>query len=407
MVKKQASSNKEPLVSVLLSIYKVEEYLEECLDSILVQSYKNLEIVCVDNGSPDNCGEILKKYALKDKRIEVVTLKENKFLCGGRNAGLDNATGEFVCFVDPDDWIEKDYIKVMVDTIQTKTDSNGKPYNLIINYNAVNYMVMPDKSIKKIYTFATVPGEKNISYYNKDNSIDVGIPMWGRLYRKSFLDENKDIRFLDGVNIDNIPFTLKLFSLMQKFFVIIGEKNAIYWRRLITPEGAITVSILYKDLEIPNCLDNLYEFLKNKHLEKKVRIMYHWFFTVCFPRHIDQPRYYQKFRDLMIKMEDVIKTSGIYPPEDINLCNLLIYSNGFYDFLSRYFAPIQTSTNDTKSSYVVKLFDQIPIMKIYKRGNKKKYSLFKLIPVWEQKKKGTVTYYKLFGLPFLKIKQKI
>lgn len=282
MVKKQVSSNKEPLVSVLLSIYKVEEYLEECLDSILVQSYKNLEIVCVDNGSPDNCGEILKKYALKDKRIKVVTLKENKFLCGGRNAGLDNATGEFVCFVDPDDWIEKDYIKVMVDAIQTKKDSDGQPYNLIINYNAVNYMVMPDKSIKKIYTFDTVPGEKNISDYNKDNSIDVGIPMWGRLYRKSFLDENKDIRFLEGVNIDNIPFTLKLFSLMQKFFVIVGEKNAIYWRRLITPEGAITVSILYKDLEIPNCLDNLYEFLKNKHLEKNVRIMLSLVFYCMF-----------------------------------------------------------------------------------------------------------------------------
>lgn len=406
MGKKQIQSNKEPLVSVLLSIYKVEQYLEECLDSILAQSYKNLEIVCVDNGSPDNCGEILKKYALKDKRIKVVTLKENKFLCGGRNAGLDNATGDFVCFVDPDDWIEKDYIKVMVDAIETKKDSDGKPYNLIINYNAVNYMVMPDKSIKKIYIYATVPGEKSIQDFNGNPYIDFNIPMWGRLYRKSFLDTHKDIRFLEGINTDNIPYTIKLFAIMKYCFAIQGEKNATYWRRMITVDGAITVDVLYKNLEIPYCLDNLYEFLVKKQYENQVRVVYNLFFTLCFPRHEDQPRYYQKFRDLMIKMEDVIKTSGIYTPEDINLCNLLIYSNGFYDFMSRYFSFFQIFANSTASSYVVKLFDQIPIMKIYEKGNKKKYSLFKLIPVWEQKKKGDSVYYKLFGLPLFKIKKK-
>ena len=159
MVKKQASSNKEPLVSVLLSIYKVEEYLEECLDSILEQSYKNLEIVCVDNGSPDNCGEILKKYALKDKRIKVVTLKENKFLCGGRNAGLDNATGDFVCFIDPDDWIEKDYIKVMVDAIENIKDPDGNDLNLVVNFNAVSYL---NKTNDILFKFPDISGNKSI-----------------------------------------------------------------------------------------------------------------------------------------------------------------------------------------------------------------------------------------------------
>lgn len=116
----EQKKNEQPLVSILLSIYNVEKYLEECLDSILKQSYKNIEIVCVNNGSPDNSAEILKKYAQKDKRIKIVTLKENRKLCGGRNAGLDNATGEFICFVDPDDWIEEDHIKSMVDAIQKK-----------------------------------------------------------------------------------------------------------------------------------------------------------------------------------------------------------------------------------------------------------------------------------------------
>lgn len=393
-------------VSVLLSIYKVEEYLEECLDSILAQSYKNLEIVCVDNGSPDNCGEILKKYALKDKRIKVITLKENKFLCGGRNAGLDNATGDFVCFIDPDDWIEKDYIKAMVDAIENIEDPDGKPLNLVVNYNAINYMITSDQNIKEIYVFDVDAGVKTPKDYNSYIQLETNIPMWGRLYRKSFLDK-WNVRFLDGFQTDNIPYTFKLMAHLKYWYCIKGEQNATYWRRMITFDGALTDNVLYKNLEIPDTLDNLYDYLVEYGAERKIRIPFHLFFTLCFPRHIDQPRYYQKFRDLMIKMEDVIKTSGIYPPEDINLCNLLIYSNGFFDFMSRYFAPIQAPTNGTKSSYVVKLFDQIPIMKIYKRGNKKKYSLFKLIPVWEQKKKGMVTYYKLFGLPFLKIKQKV
>lgn len=402
MVKKQASSNKKPLVSVLLSIYKVEEYLEECLDSILAQSYKNLEIVCVDNGSPDNCGEILKKYALKDKRIKVVTLKENKFLCGGRNAGLDNATGDFVCFIDPDDWIEKDYIKVMVDAIENIKDPNGNDLNLVVNFNAVSYL---NKTNDILFKFPDISGNKSIDEYNKNIHIDLAIPMWGRLYKKSFLDK-WNVRFLDGFQTDNIPYTIKLMSHLKYWYCTNGEKNATYWRRMITPDGAMTSTVLYKNLELPDTLLDLYDYLVKYRAEQLIRIPFYHFFTYCYSRHNDQPRLYERYKALMRKMEDTIKTSGIYPPEDINLCNLLIYSNGFFDFMSRYFAPIQAPTNGTKLSYVVKLFDQIPIMKIYKRGNKKKYSLFKLIPVWEQKKKGMVTYYKLFGLPFLKIKQK-
>ena len=230
--------NKEPLVSILLSIYKVEEYLEECLDSILKQSYKNLEIVCVNNGSPDKCGEILEKYAKLDKRIKIINLKENQMLCGGRNAGLDNASGEFICFVDPDDWIEEDHIKVMVDAIQTKKDTDGNFYNLILNYNAVNYFINKDGSKKLIHVYDTSEGEKSIKDYNKNPHIETNIPMWGRLYRSSFLKQHKDIRFLDGINTDNIPYTIKLMAHMKTFYAIKGQKNATYWRRMITLDGA-------------------------------------------------------------------------------------------------------------------------------------------------------------------------
>ncbi len=366
---------KQPLVSILLSIYSVEEYLEECLDSLLNQSYQNLEIVCVDNGSPDNCGKILEKYANKDPRIKVITLKENRMLCGGRNVGLDNATGEFLCFVDPDDWVEKDHIKAMVDAIETKKDSHGKPYNLVINYNAVSYMKMPNNKDKILYNFSSPKtGEITFQEVNKEASLDTRIPMWGRLYRKSFLDKHKDVRFIEGLNIDNIPYTLKLLAHMKCFYIIQGQPNATYWRRLITPQGAITPRILWKSLEIVDSLENLFDYLKEHHLEKEVRIIFYSFFTLCFPKHADMPRYYLRLKALMQKMEDTIKSSDIYLPEDINLCNLLLYTNGYFEFCDRYFAQKYRFPY----IYKIKLFGFIPFLYVRSDNHSTYYDLFKI-----------------------------
>lgn len=101
-----------PLVSIIVPIYKVEPYLRRCLDSIVNQTYTNLEIILVDDGSPDGCPQICDEYAAKDKRI-VVIHKENGGLSDARNAGLDICKGEYVSFVDSDDWVDKNYIKQM------------------------------------------------------------------------------------------------------------------------------------------------------------------------------------------------------------------------------------------------------------------------------------------------------
>lgn len=388
---------KQPLVSILLSIYKVEDYLEECLDSLLNQSYHNLEIVCVNNGSPDDCEKILQKYARKDSRIKVVTLKENRMLCGGRNVGLDNATGDFVCFVDPDDWVEKDHIKAMVETILTKKDSTGKPYNLIVNASAVNYMTMPDGTIKHLYDYFAEEGEKTIENVNDNPRVDTYIPMWGRLYRKSFLDEHKDVRFLEGINMDNIPFTLKLLAHMKRFYTISNKENTIYWRRMITPDGAITPVVLWKNMEIPACLEDLFNYLKNYHLEKEVRIPYHLFFVACFPRHKDQPRYYLRFRELMHKMEDTIKSTTAYKQEDRNLCDLLLYTSNFFDFHGRYFASAPNPHPNRKIK--IKLFGFIPFVYVYEMSTKVYYNLFK-IPLFKRTwKNGKEIFYLFHFLP--------
>lgn len=95
----------KPLITVIVPVYKVEKYLEKCVKSILNQTYENLEIILVDDGSPDNCGAMCDKFAKQDSRIRVIH-KENGGLSSARNAGLDVMAGEYVGFVDSDDWIE-------------------------------------------------------------------------------------------------------------------------------------------------------------------------------------------------------------------------------------------------------------------------------------------------------------
>lgn len=102
-----------PKISVIVPVYKVETYLRKCLDSVVNQTYRNLEIILVDDGSPDNCGAVCDEYAAKDGRIQVIH-KENGGVSSARNAGLAVATGDWLGWVDSDDWIELDMYEYML-----------------------------------------------------------------------------------------------------------------------------------------------------------------------------------------------------------------------------------------------------------------------------------------------------
>ncbi len=105
-----------PAISIIVPVYKVEKYLNRCIDSILAQSFPDFELILVDDGSPDKSGKICDDYAAKDSRIKVIH-KENGGLSSARNAGLDMAAGSYVGFVDSDDWIDSDMYKVLYENI--------------------------------------------------------------------------------------------------------------------------------------------------------------------------------------------------------------------------------------------------------------------------------------------------
>ena len=105
---------KNPLVSIIVPVYNVEQYIRRCIDSILNQSYKNIELIIVDDGSTDSSPQIIKEYI--DKAI--IVTQRNKGLAAARNTGLSHATGDFLCFVDSDDYLLNDAIMSMLNTIQ-------------------------------------------------------------------------------------------------------------------------------------------------------------------------------------------------------------------------------------------------------------------------------------------------
>ena len=134
--KKKKDSSK---ISVIIPVYNVEEYLDKCVTSVLNQTYKNLEIILVDDGSPDNCPKMCDEWAKKDKRIKVVH-KKNGGLSDARNSGIEVCTGEYIGFVDSDDYIDKQMYKELLKRIEsTNSDmvmcgincvNDGKVYNL-------------------------------------------------------------------------------------------------------------------------------------------------------------------------------------------------------------------------------------------------------------------------------------
>lgn len=173
-------------ISVIVPIYKVEDYLHRCVDSIINQTYTNLEIILVDDGSPDNCPMICDEYAKKDSRIRVVH-KKNGGLSDARNTGLAMATGEYIGFVDSDDWIHKDMYSILYDMMMKKHCD-------IVECNSIKVSNMVyDKNIDFRYKFMNYTKEKAIEQLISEKIIQQTV--WNKLYK---IKNIKDLLFEKG-----------------------------------------------------------------------------------------------------------------------------------------------------------------------------------------------------------------
>lgn len=187
-------------ISVIVPIYKVEKYLHRCVDSIINQTYTNLEIILVDDGSPDSCPKICDEYAKIDDRVKVIH-KENGGLSDARNAGLKIATGDYIAFVDSDDWIHKDMYNIL--------------HKNIIEKNA-DIVECGVKKISKFENQFEEISDESFIKYTKENLMKdlicediVKQTVWNKLYRKNVI---KDFTFEKGKVHEDEFWTYKVFD---------------------------------------------------------------------------------------------------------------------------------------------------------------------------------------------------
>ncbi len=214
----------EKLISIIVAVYNIEEYLPRCVDSILAQTYKNLEIILVDDGSTDSSPRICDSYGDQDERIKVIH-KKNGGLSDARNAGMDAAKGDFIGFVDGDDWIDGDMYRAMYYACeQEKAQICVCRYKQItktgiIDASTGDSVSLSQKEALEIY----LCGHERYLIYNS---------VWSKLFARELVE---DMRFPVGKNSEDIMFTTKAFCKMKRCVYL----DTGYYNYVIDREGSI------------------------------------------------------------------------------------------------------------------------------------------------------------------------
>ncbi len=204
------------LISIIVPVYKTESYLRKCLNSIVNQTYKNLEIILVDDGSPDNCGKICDEYAARDSRVKVIHQK-NRGLSAARNAGLKIATGEYIGFTDSDDWIENDMFETLyLGALKYGTDIAVCGFFYV---KGTQY-----RELREEHT-VLLSREDALHHLLLDNTITNHA--WNKLYKRELFD---DVCYPEGRTFEDVATTYKLFEKADKI-VFLNSSKYYYLQR--------------------------------------------------------------------------------------------------------------------------------------------------------------------------------
>jgi len=302
-----------PQISIIIPVYKVEKYLPACLDSVLAQTFTDFEAICIDDGSPDNCGKILADYAQKDKRIRVIT-QENQGVSEARNNGLKEAKGDYICFLDSDDALADTFLEKMYDKI-VSTGSD------IVSCNAQNAPFKkgePSQTHVQLKTFGSVFDR----FLAKKPKIVSSI--WAKLYKKSAL---KDIWFPKGVQMGQ--------DLVFLYPVLYQAKQASYFPENLyfyrVREGSTTHSNFSEKKIVGNIqiATHWHNYFKDKELCPETRRLLNkriarqiFKATIWAPRKYDREhvdKWYALSRPLVLEL----KQKGIYQPRYLGIKNRL------------------------------------------------------------------------------------
>ncbi len=231
-------------ISIILPVYNVEEYLERCLASLVNQTYKNIEIIIVNDGSPDNSQSIIDRYKEKDPCI-ISLIKENGGLGDARNYGMPYATGEYIIFIDSDDYVEEDMLEKLY-TKAVETDSD---------------IVMCNHYIKKDDSCITNPLFKSFGpNLEVDRTLFFQKPaVWDKLYKKSII---KDLKFVKGIFYEDIGFLCKVLPRVTKMTFI--DEPLYYY--IIRSNSIMNAKNLDRNFDIAIAFEDIIKYYKDNNL---------------------------------------------------------------------------------------------------------------------------------------------
>lgn len=241
--------NMLPLISVIVPVYNVEEFLPRCMNSLLRQTYRNLEIILVDDGSTDNCSSLCDEFAKQDKRIKVIH-KTNGGLSDARNAGMKVMTGEYVSFIDSDDWINIHFYEVLMDVMK-KEDCDIVQCEREILYEEKG-------------EFGSDIADYNVETYEAKEALELLIEekrfkqvVWNKLYKR----ENIRLEFAKGKTNEDEFWTYRIFGEADKI-AYVNVPMYYYFQR----EGSI-INSLYslKRLHAIEALVERYQYMQDRY----------------------------------------------------------------------------------------------------------------------------------------------
>lgn len=225
--------DKNELISVIVPVYNVEKYIEKCIKSIVNQTYRNIEVIIVNDGTKDNSIEVIREYLKSDNRIKLINQKNSGLSCA-RNTGINNSMGNFIIFIDSDDFINENMIEKMYFRIkQDNSDmvicnvkkwdfKNDVELPFTENYFSKKRLLSKEEAIKELLL-------NNLNGYS-----------WNKMYKKDLF---KDIRFLEGRLFEDIFTTFDTINLCEKISIL--EEKLYYY---VFREGSITRNISKKSI---------------------------------------------------------------------------------------------------------------------------------------------------------------
>lgn len=280
-----------PKVSVIIPIYNVEEYIEKALNSVCEQTLKDIEIICVDDCSTDKSKQIVEDFVAKDSRFRLISFDENKGQGVARNVGIQSAQGEYLMFLDPDDWYAKNTCEI-----------------------AYNHINLNDSDISTFNNFRYYEKSGKLVLFNFCNVLrPIEGSCWKHIFRTEFI-KNNNIEFGMGKNCEDNPFFLKSMILTDKISRI--NVPLYYYRR--RKDNSSCRKHMSKSFDIIDMKQKCFEIIKDERNKAP-----QWSLNYCIKSSVvNFDLYYKKFKNKKLKKDFYNKTRNLFK---------LINNDAFFD----------------------------------------------------------------------------